>query len=86
MFPEEVKFNWLTENQNGKNEDLKGVETLEQRDKDSETQLTSMLIVDKHKVKTNKFICSIQHVSNLKEQRVDIPALQEEGNALLVFH
>lgn len=86
MFPDQVKFNWHAEDQSGQNVALKEEEMLEQRDEDQEIKITSMLIVDKQKVKTNKFTCSVQHDSKDNEQRVDIPRYQEEGNALLLFH
>ncbi|KAI5104031.1 immunoglobulin lambda-1 light chain-like isoform X1, partial [Silurus meridionalis] len=63
MFPDMVKFNWKMEDQSGKKVDLNDNEKLEQRDEGQEVKLTSMLIVNKEKAKTNKFTCSVQHVN-----------------------
>lgn len=71
---------------NGNNVELKEEEMLEQKDKDQEVKITSMLIVDKQKVETNTFTCSVQHKSNEQDQKVEFPAFKPEGNALLVFH
>lgn len=86
MFPIQVKFTWQAEDQSGQKVELKDDEMLEQKDEDQEIKITSMLIVDKEKVKNNIFACSVQHYSSVEEQRVDIPRFQQEGNALLFFH
>lgn len=86
MFPDLVRFTWQAEDQSGKKVELKDVEQLEQKDEDQEVKITSMLIVDQQKVKTNKFTCSVQHNTNEKEQRVDIPIFQQQGNDQLLFH
>ncbi|XP_046706722.1 immunoglobulin lambda-1 light chain-like [Silurus meridionalis] len=78
MFPDMVKFNWKMEDQSGKKVDLNDNEKLEQRDEGQEVKLTSMLIVNKEKAKTNKFTCSVQHGS--KEQSVDIPRSQQQDD------
>lgn len=84
MFPDLVRFTWQAEDQSGKKVELKDVEQLEQKDEDQEVKITSMLIVDQQKVKTNKFTCSVQHNTNDKEQRVDIPIFQQQGNDQLL--
>ncbi|KAF4089680.1 hypothetical protein AMELA_G00069170 [Ameiurus melas] len=61
MFPDIVKFTWETKDQSGQTGELKDDEQLEQRDEDQEVKITSMLIVDQQKVKTNSFTCSVQH-------------------------
>ncbi|KAI5627901.1 immunoglobulin lambda-1 light chain-like isoform X2, partial [Silurus asotus] len=83
MFPDMVKFNWKMEDQSGKKVDLNDNEKLEQRDEGQEVKLTSMLIVNKEKVKTNKFTCSVQYES--KEQSVDIPRSQQQGNSIITL-
>lgn len=85
MFPIQVKFTWQAEDQSGQKVELKDDEMLEQKDEDQEIKITSMLIVDKEKVKNNIFTCSVQHDISVEEQRVDIPRSQQEGNALLFF-
>lgn len=52
--------------------DLNTEERLEQRDKEPEVRITSMLIVDQQKAMNNKFICSVQHTNNAKEQELVI--------------
>lgn len=85
MVPDLVKFRWEMIDQNGKNVELKEEEMLEQKDEDAEVKITSMLIVDKQKVKINRFVCCVQHQQTDKEQKVNIPRFQKEGNALLLF-
>lgn len=83
MFPDLVKFSWQAEDQSGRREDLKD-ELLEQRDEVPEVRITSMLIVDKSILKSNRFTCSVEHNSN--KQTVDIPEYKQQGNSLLLFH
>ncbi|KAB5579592.1 hypothetical protein PHYPO_G00196760 [Pangasianodon hypophthalmus] len=78
MVPDFVKFTWHAEDQSGTKVDLKSDEQLEQRDDLPEVKITSMLIVDKQKVKTNKFTCSVLHDSSIKEVKRDIPRQQDE--------
>nr|AER30049.1 T cell receptor gamma 2 [Ictalurus punctatus] len=80
MFPDLVKFTWQAKGQGGETVEPKDDEQLEQRDEDQEVKITSMLIVDKQKVKTNTFICSVQHgVSN--KQNVNTPQDEEKPDA-----
>ncbi|KAK3545394.1 hypothetical protein QTP70_006938 [Hemibagrus guttatus] len=72
MFPDLVKFTWQAEDQSGRKVELKDTEQLEQRDED-QIQITSMLIVDKHKAIYNNFICSVEHDSSFDDQRFIIP-------------
>lgn len=46
-----------------------------------EVQITSMLIVNQHKVKTNKFTCSVQHDSIFDDQSVVFP--RQENKAVI---
>lgn len=71
--------------QNGNNVELKEEEMLEQKDEDQEVKMTSMLIVDKQKVETNTFTCSVQHDSSQPDYKVDIPEIQPKGNARFLF-
>lgn len=70
MFPDLVRFTWQAKDQNGQNVELKDDERLEQRHEDPEVRITSMLLVDEHKAKNNKFTCSVQHENNLKDKNI----------------
>ncbi|KAF4089681.1 hypothetical protein AMELA_G00069210 [Ameiurus melas] len=73
MFPDLVRFTWQAKDQSQQNVDLRGDEQLEQRDEHPEVQITSMLIVEKHKAKSNNFICSVKHDSSVKDKELNIP-------------
>ncbi|KAF5904086.1 T cell receptor gamma 2, partial [Clarias magur] len=73
MFPDLVRFTWQAEDQSGRKVELKDDEQLEQRDKDQEVQITSMLIVDQHKAMNSNFTCSVQHDSSFDNQIIIIP-------------
>ncbi|KAM9501341.1 uncharacterized protein Hap1MRO34_011326 [Clarias gariepinus] len=79
MFPDLVRFKWKTINQDGRTMDLNTEERLEQRDKEPEVRITSMLIVDQQKAMNNKFICSVQHTNNAKEQELVISKESKPG-------
>ncbi|MCI4377672.1 hypothetical protein PGIGA_G00206180 [Pangasianodon gigas] len=78
MVPDFVKFTWHAEDQSGRKVDLNGDEQLEQRDDLPEVKITSMLIVDKQKVKTNNFTCFVQHDSSSNKLKIEIPRQQDE--------
>ncbi|KAB5579586.1 hypothetical protein PHYPO_G00196700 [Pangasianodon hypophthalmus] len=83
MFLDLLRVTWQAEDQRGSKVELKDDEQLEQRDK-GQVYITSMLIVDQHKVTNNKFTCSVQHDSRVKDKKVVIPRddelLTEEDN------
>ncbi|KAM9500887.1 uncharacterized protein Hap1MRO34_006529 [Clarias gariepinus] len=79
MFPDLVRFKWKTIDQDGRTMDLNTEERLEQRDKEPEVRITSMLIVDQQKAMNNKFICSVQHTNNAKEQELVISKESKPG-------
>ncbi|KAF5904091.1 T cell receptor gamma 2, partial [Clarias magur] len=76
MFPDLVKFTWQAEDHGGQKVDLKA-EVLEQRDEVPDVKITSMLIVDKSQLKSNKFTCFVDHIGNNKHTVV-IPAFQQD--------
>ncbi|XP_062848915.1 uncharacterized protein LOC134311241 [Trichomycterus rosablanca] len=68
MFPDIVKFTWEVQDQNGVKKELSNEEeVLEQRDETDGVQITSMVIVDKNKVKNNQFTCRVQHDDKPKD-------------------
>lgn len=73
MFPDLVRFTWQAEGQGGKKVELKDSEKLEQRDKDQEVRITSMLITDEHKATDYQFTCAVQHDSSFNDQSLTIP-------------
>ncbi|GAA6108386.1 uncharacterized protein LOC124626096 [Tachysurus ichikawai] len=73
MFPDLVRFTWQAEDQSGKKVELKDDEQLEQRDDNPEIRITSMLIVDKDKLRSSTFTCSVQHDNSVEDQRVIVP-------------
>ncbi|KAK2860749.1 hypothetical protein Q7C36_004915 [Tachysurus vachellii] len=86
MFPDLVRFTWQAEDQSGKKVELKDYEQLEQRDDNPEIRITSMLIVDKDKLRTSTFTCSVQHDSSVEDQSVIVPrGLFELSRSLYLF-
>lgn len=81
--PDLVNFIWQARDQSGKEVELKDEETLEQIS-ESQGIKTSMLIVDKEKVKTNTFTCSFYYEEKLFTK--SISAAQQQGNAPLLFY
>ncbi|KAM9501347.1 uncharacterized protein Hap1MRO34_010218 isoform 1-T1 [Clarias gariepinus] len=85
MFPELVRFTWQAVDWWGRKVELKDDEQLEQRDKDREVQITSMLIVDRHKAMKNYFTCSVQHDSRFNDQIITIPRVFGLPHNLYLF-
>uniref|UniRef100_A0A3B1JHJ4 Ig-like domain-containing protein n=1 Tax=Astyanax mexicanus TaxID=7994 RepID=A0A3B1JHJ4_ASTMX len=71
MYPDLVKFMW--KDQAGNEVKLSDTEELlEQRDEGQEVRVTSMLIIDQQKARSNTFTCSVQHED--KVDNIKIPA------------
>ncbi|KAG7329924.1 hypothetical protein KOW79_006146 [Hemibagrus wyckioides] len=77
MFPELVRFTWQAEDQSGRKVELEDTEQLEQIDDDPDVRITSMLIVNKEKVRTNIFTCLVQHDSSVDDQSVIVPRVKD---------
>ncbi|XP_058250435.1 M1-specific T cell receptor beta chain-like [Hemibagrus wyckioides] len=73
MYPDLVRFTWQAEDHNKQNVQLGNDEHLEQREEDPEVRITSMLIIDKQKAENNKFTCTVQHDSSVKNKKLSIP-------------
>uniref|UniRef100_W5KFQ7 Ig-like domain-containing protein n=1 Tax=Astyanax mexicanus TaxID=7994 RepID=W5KFQ7_ASTMX len=79
MYPDLVKFMW--KDQAGNEVKLSDTEELlEQRDEGQEVRVTSMLIIDQQKARSNTFTCSVQHdrSANNDLKSVVIPAGNSE--------
>ncbi|XP_058250434.1 uncharacterized protein LOC131355890 [Hemibagrus wyckioides] len=77
MYPDLVRFTWQAEDHNKRNVQLGSDERLEQREEDPEVQITSMLIIDKQKAENNKFTCTVQHDSSVKNKKLSIPTEED---------